>query len=392
MKKFYTALLILFVFFTLTLCSGKKEKKNSFILSEYEKIEKSFIEKAKNAKTKTEVDAIIKEKESQLRKLLKTMEKKKLNDFDKVVRGDIYFELRKNEKAKTLYEDVYKNSKDKEAKKRALNGLIKTAFIDKDTEKIKMYLKEAEKFKEKRIFAENFLLGGVFFRNPEYLKIGLSYKLKYPFYVYVPAAIEILKSTGIIKGKEDEIVKKVKEIYKDNPELISAIDKKLGIQPIEGKEAFDIKNLSPINGKASLTLSSLKGKVILIEFFTISCPHCRESLPHTTELYKKFKKTGKFEALGITALFGTYYDGEKRENNVTPEKEIELMNEYFKSHGVDFPIYHTKDENVFKNYGIEGVPTFVIISKDWKIYKVIEGGGEENINIVKKTIEELLKK
>ncbi len=391
-KRFFSLFLVfLLLSFALTFCSNKKSEKTVF-KTEYKKIIDDFYSKAKKIKTQSEAENLIKEKNNKLEKLLKSMEGKKLNEADQMVKADIQFELQKNEEAKKIYSYLYENSKNKSIKKEALTGLIKTSFVDKDKERIVNYLKIAkENYKSLKEFAPYFLIAGVVLQNPEYVKIGLNYKIKYPYTMYVPAGIEYLKIVGEIKSPDDPTVLKVKKLYKDDKKLISAIDKKLGLQPLEGKKPYDIKDLTPINVKKPLTLSSLKGKVVLIEFFTISCPHCRASLPHTTAIYNEFKKTGKFYALGITALFGTYYDGEKRVSNVKKDEEIKLMNEYFKNHSINFPIYYTNNEKVFKNYQIEGVPTFIIISKEWKIVKVVEGGGEQNLKIVKDTIKKLLK-
>ncbi|NIU83047.1 MAG: redoxin domain-containing protein, partial [Candidatus Thorarchaeota archaeon] len=39
----------------------------------------------------------------------------------------------------------------------------------------------------------------------------------------------------------------------------------------------------------SITLSDLKGKVVLINFWTTWCPPCREEMPSLERLYRHFK-------------------------------------------------------------------------------------------------------
>jgi thiol-disulfide isomerase/thioredoxin len=48
----------------------------------------------------------------------------------------------------------------------------------------------------------------------------------------------------------------------------------------------------------SITLSDLKGKVVLINFWTTWCPPCREEMPSLEKLYRHFKHE-KFTLLAV---------------------------------------------------------------------------------------------
>src|SRR5689334_647285 len=41
-----------------------------------------------------------------------------------------------------------------------------------------------------------------------------------------------------------------------------------------------------------LKLSDLQGKVVLIEFWTTSCPYCRSATPYMNEWYKRYHNKG----------------------------------------------------------------------------------------------------
>jgi thiol-disulfide isomerase/thioredoxin len=47
-----------------------------------------------------------------------------------------------------------------------------------------------------------------------------------------------------------------------------------------------------------IKLSSLRGKVILLDMFSSQCPHCRDHAPHVTEVYNQYKARG-FTMLGL---------------------------------------------------------------------------------------------
>jgi thiol-disulfide isomerase/thioredoxin len=53
-----------------------------------------------------------------------------------------------------------------------------------------------------------------------------------------------------------------------------------------------------LNGR-KFTLSDLKGKYILIDFWASWCVPCRKSMPHVKELYARYKDKG-LEIIGVS--------------------------------------------------------------------------------------------
>lgn len=73
---------------------------------------------------------------------------------------------------------------------------------------------------------------------------------------------------------------------------------KTGIaQPKVGEKATDI-SLPGLSG-SPLSLSSLKGKVVLIDFWASWCKPCRKSFPELKATYTTYKNKG-FEVFGIS--------------------------------------------------------------------------------------------
>ncbi len=117
-----------------------------------------------------------------------------------------------------------------------------------------------------------------------------------------------------------------------------------------GAEAPDIVMNTP-SGEV-LTLSSLKGKVVLIDFWASWCKPCRMENPNVVKLYAKYKDKG-FEILGVSL------DREKS----AWEQAIKDDNLTWK-HVSDLAFWNSA---VVKQYNITGVPFTVLVDKEGKI-------------------------
>jgi protein-disulfide isomerase len=52
--------------------------------------------------------------------------------------------------------------------------------------------------------------------------------------------------------------------------------------------SWDIPQKYWFNTLAPITQANTKGKVTLLEFFSISCPHCQDAVPFMNSLYAKY--------------------------------------------------------------------------------------------------------
>ena len=67
-----------------------------------------------------------------------------------------------------------------------------------------------------------------------------------------------------------------------------------------------------INSGSNLTLSSLKGKVVLVDFWTYSCINCIRTIPYLNAWYDKYQKDG----FVIVGVHSPEFDFEKNYDNV----------------------------------------------------------------------------
>jgi len=105
----------------------------------------------------------------------------------------------------------------------------------------------------------------------------------------------------------------------------------------------------------SITLSSLRGKVVLVNFWATWCPPCREEMPSMEELYKNYAPGG-LELLAINV----------------EEDGPQIMPEFLRENPHTFPVLFDVDEVVRERYGVFQFPeTFVIDREGIIVDKVI---------------------
>jgi len=105
--------------------------------------------------------------------------------------------------------------------------------------------------------------------------------------------------------------------------------------------------LQDLNGK-QWRLSSLRGQVVLVNFWATWCPPCRKEMPDLDSLYAHFRKKG----LVVLAI------SDEGTDKVSP---------FLKEHPVAYPILLDPDRAVNKLYGVEGIPKSFVYDHDGKL-------------------------
>jgi len=116
---------------------------------------------------------------------------------------------------------------------------------------------------------------------------------------------------------------------------------------------FTLKDLS---GK-DVSLASLRGKVVMLNFWATWCPPCKEEIPSMMRLNQAM--SGKpFQMLAVSID-----DGGK------PAVEA-----FFKQSGFSLPALNDPGQSIGKLYGVTGVPETFVIDKKGVILKKFIGG------------------
>lgn len=111
-------------------------------------------------------------------------------------------------------------------------------------------------------------------------------------------------------------------------------------------------------GGAPVKLSSMKGKVVILDFWATWCMPCKDSLPVIQHLYEKYHDKG-LEVVGISV------------DEAATAKDIPNTVKVF---GLTYPIVRYKDiPDLRAKYQFDGVPQLYLIDKQGIINKTYSG-------------------
>lgn len=110
-----------------------------------------------------------------------------------------------------------------------------------------------------------------------------------------------------------------------------------------------------------LRLSDLRGKYLLLDFFTFGCINCINNIETIKALHQRFQ--GELVVIGIhTAKF-------------PHEKELDALKEALKRFDICYPVVHDPEHIIADAYAVKGWPTTVLI--DNRGYLVLQSSGEQ---------------
>lgn len=190
----------------------------------------------------------------------------------------------------------------------------------------------------------------------EYMKANPSSKTSaYCFYQMGPSRGERYYKTldaKVFRGVFAPVREAAEQFY-DEQALRAAMKGKIA----EGEPAPDFALKNPA-GK-SVTLSSHRGKWVVLDFWGTWCSWCIKGMPRMKTLYEQYGE--HLEIIGIAC-------GDQTE---TWRKAVDKMG--LKWVNVIDPKDAPVEESVAVRYAVEGYPTKVIIDPDGTIYKIFKG-------------------
>ena len=158
-------------------------------------------------------------------------------------------------------------------------------------------------------------------------------------------------------------------------------------EPAVGKQPEQLR-LTPLEGDAEpVTLASLQGDVVLINFWGPWCPPCRAEFPELMELREALAKTQNFRFVSVTAM-----PGDDEDDLVKMTKTFLLTQKY------DLPVYRdseltTRNELKELNQSRDfPFPTTILLDQQGVIRAVWigyeQGVGDKMHELIKQIVKE----
>jgi len=112
-----------------------------------------------------------------------------------------------------------------------------------------------------------------------------------------------------------------------------------------------------------LKLNDLRGRVVLVEFWTFGCINCRNTLPFVKSWNDRYREKG----LTVIGVHSPEFD---------EERDVEQLRREVSSLGIRYPVVTDNDYQTWNAYRVEGWPTVFLLDKQGRIRWVHAGEGD----------------
>lgn len=130
-----------------------------------------------------------------------------------------------------------------------------------------------------------------------------------------------------------------------------------------------------LNTASPLKMDQLKGRVVLLDFWTLCCINCIHIMPDLAKLEAKYP--------GVLVVIGVHTP--KFEN----EKRLESIKKAILRYEIKHPVVNDADHKIWRRYGVRSWPTLVLIDTEGKVVGRVSGEG--NYDVLDQYIGKLVK-
>src|SRR5437879_3399030 len=133
---------------------------------------------------------------------------------------------------------------------------------------------------------------------------------------------------------------------------VAAQEKKVPAPELDGGTAW-------LNTAAPLKLKDLRGRVVLLDFWTLCCINCIHTLPDLAKLEAKYP--------GVLVVIGVH----------TPkfpnEKETDSISKAIGRYEIKHPVINDADMKIWRRFGVRSWPTLALIDPEGNYYGETSG-------------------
>lgn len=203
--------------------------------------------------------------------------------------------------------------------------------------------------------------------------IGIFFNIDRKFQTFILQAFPQY-GTGLTKFEDNSLVQKNISELNGQKTIAEPGLANLTTLPNYGKAPDFISGGEWFNSNP-LTISSLKGKVVLVDFWTYTCINCQRTLPYLKDWYEKYKDDG----LVVVGVHTPEFEFEKNAENV---------GEAIKDFKLKYPIVQDNNYATWNAYSNRYWPAKYLVDKDGFIRYFHFGEGD--YDLTEKAIQDLL--
>mgnify|MGYP006279542103 CR=1 FL=1 len=122
-----------------------------------------------------------------------------------------------------------------------------------------------------------------------------------------------------------------------------------------------------------VTIASLRGNVVLVDFWASWCEPCAEEMPHLERLYQRYRDQG-FRVVAVSQ-----------------DRRLSNVRSFLRRHSVSFPVVHDASHQVSGRYQPPGMPSSFIIDRRGIVRHVHEGYRSGDERAMEREIRALLR-
>lgn len=135
-----------------------------------------------------------------------------------------------------------------------------------------------------------------------------------------------------------------------------------GMSGMSGKPAPAFTCISTWLNSQPLSMEGLRGKVVLVDFWTYTCVNCLNTLSNVKAWHERYKDEG----LVVVGVHSPEYE---------EERSLTGLKDAVARLGITYPVAQDNDFKTWKNYGNRYWPAFYLVDKQGRIVYTHFGEG-----------------
>lgn len=194
---------------------------------------------------------------------------------------------------------------------------------------------------------------------------------------------------------EDANFNRVRENFAKNAERMSkSIESARALVKMIGQPAPAIDPMEWVNGEPE-TLESLKGKVVLLDFWAVWCGPCIQTFPHLKHLDAEYGPKG-LTIIGVTRQYNFSWDeatsnASRSKDPVSLEDEMAMLEKFIAKYELTHRTMLTPENSKMQSeYLVTGIPHVALLDKQGMVRLVKIGSGSKNAEEIEAMVKTLL--